>query len=303
MAIRTDGVVTLPDGRALGFAECGDPEGAPVLHFHGSPSSRLEIAAPDLDDIATRVGLRIIAIDRPGIGLSDPKPDRTVLDWPIDVVGFAEATGLSRFAAYGVSGGSPYAVACALRIPHRLKAVGVVCGTAPLADPRAREGMSRANRALFFLGRNLPWVLKRVVKRAAIGLATNADRAIERAISELSEPDRQVLANSQWRASLLASAREVFRRGVEGGYLDLKLASRAWGFELSQVPMVVNLWFGGRDQIVPPAASRYLADSLQRSEARFYPNEGHVSLLANRYEEILTGLVATADREDGRPVG
>ena len=83
---------------------------------------------------------------------------------------------------------------------------------------------------------------------------------------------------------------------------DLRLASRGWGFQLSQVPLVVNLWFGGKDVNVPPAAGRYLASALPRSEARFYPDEGHLSLLFNRYDDILTGLLATAQREDGRPV-
>ena len=105
------------------------------------------------------------------------------------------------------------------------------------------------------------------------------------------------------RAHLLTTVRAAFRKGERGGVDDLVLASRPWGFELSQVPMVVNLWFGGKDINVPPAAGRYLARALERSEARYYPEDGHLSLIWNRFEEILTGLLATADREDGRPVG
>ena len=150
MAIQADRTIRLPDGRTLGYAETGDPQGTPVLHFHGSPSCRLDATAPEFDAIAERLGVRVLALDRPGVGLSDPKPNRTILDWPADVLGFAEAVGLSRFSALGVSGGAPYAAACALRIPHRLRSVGIACGVAPMDVPDGRQGMSRQNRTMSF---------------------------------------------------------------------------------------------------------------------------------------------------------
>jgi pimeloyl-ACP methyl ester carboxylesterase len=303
MTIKPDNVVTLADGRTLGFAECGDPAGTPVLHFHGTPSSRLDLMLPRFDTVAVALGVRYLAIDRPGMGLSDPRPGRTILDWPVDVVGFAERMGLSRFSVCGVSGGSPYAIACALRIPHRLRSVGVVAGVAPMNVAEAREGMSRQNRTLFFLGRHLPSVLGWAVKRNGRQLREKGEATIRGALHLLPEPDRLILEDATNRAHLLATTRAAFRQGERGAVRDIVLASRPWGFELSAVPMVVNLWFGGRDVAVPPAAGHYLARALGRSEARFYPDEGHVSIIWNRFEEILTGLLATADREAGRPVG
>ncbi len=303
MAVRPDNVITLPDGRALGYAECGDPSGVPILHFHGTPSSRLDLMTPAFDAIAGRLGVRYLAIDRPGMGLSDPRPGRTILDWPVDVVGFAEGLGLSRFSVCGVSGGSPYAIACALRIPHRLKSVGVVSGIAPMDTAEPREGMSRGNRTLFFMGRHLPTLLRWSLKRVAKQLVLGSDALVERLMAALPGVDREILAVPSNRAHFLAVVRSAFRWGERGGLEDLVLVSRPWGFDLGQVPMVVNLWFGGKDVNVPPAAGRYLARRLERSEARYYPDEGHLSLIWNRFEEILTGLLATADREAGRPVG
>lgn len=302
MTIQADRTIRLPDGRTLGYAEAGDPAGTPVLHFHGSPSCRLEVMAPEFDAIAERLGVRVLALDRPGMGLSDPKPGRTVLDWPADVLGFAESVGLSRFSALGVSGGSPYAAVCALRIPHRLRSVGIACGVAPMDGPEVRDGMSRQNRTLFFLARWFPWGLRRMLRSLAAMAATQPTTFFTRLGEQLPEVDRRALAPPARRTYFIAMIREAFRRGEDGGLADLRLASRGWGFQLSQVPIVVNLWFGGRDINVPPAASRYLAAALPRSEARFYPEEGHISLLFNRYEEILTGLLATAEREEGRPV-
>ena len=303
MTIKADNVVTLADGRTLGYAECGDPAGVPILHFHGTPSSRIDLMLPRFDEVAGGLGVRYLAVDRPGIGLSDLRPGRSILDWPVDVVGFAERLGLSRFSVCGVSGGSPYAIACALRIPHRLRSVGVVSGIAPMDVPESRAGMSRQNRIMFFLGRHLPSVLGWGVRRSARQLRENAEPGLRKMMAQLPEPDRAILESAENRAHLLATTRSAFRQGERGAIEDMVLASRPWGFELRAVPMVVNLWFGGKDVAVPPAAGHYLAGALGRSEARYYPDEGHLSLIWNRFGEILTGLLATAEREAGRPVG
>ncbi len=302
MAIQSDKSIRLPDGRTLGYAEAGDPAGAPVLHFHGSPSCRLDVMAPEFDLVAERLGVRLLAIDRPGMGLSDPKLGRTILDWPADILAFADALGLSRFSALGVSGGSPYAAACAVRIPHRLRSVGIVCGVAPGDVAEAREGMGAQTKQMLFLARWFPWALRRGLRTMAAMAATQPTSFFARFAEPLPGVDREAVGSAARRTHFLGVIREAFRRGEQGGLLDLRLASRGWGFQLSQVPIVVNLWFGGKDLNVPPAAGRYLASALPRSEARFYPDEGHLSLFFNRFEEILTGLLATAEREEGRPV-
>src|SRR5439155_13530283 len=87
-AIRDD-TVTLPDGRALAYVQRGDPAGQPVLYFHGIPGSRLDAWGPD--DLVARLGVRLVAVDRPGFGRSDPWPGRRLLDWPADVVHLTDA--------------------------------------------------------------------------------------------------------------------------------------------------------------------------------------------------------------------
>ena len=85
---RTDQTLKLKDGRTLGFAQYGDLEGKPVLEFHGNPSSRL--GSRLFDEAARRMGVCVIGVDRPGMGLSDGKPHRKLLDWPDDVVELAD---------------------------------------------------------------------------------------------------------------------------------------------------------------------------------------------------------------------
>ena len=125
--------VRLLDGRVIAIEEYGDPGGPTVLYFHGWPASRLEAGLiPDLP-------VRVLALDRPGYGRSSPHPGRTLLDWPRDVADVADRLGLERFHVVGLSGGAPYAVACAYALPHRVRGVALVCPVPPAhgVHPRA----------------------------------------------------------------------------------------------------------------------------------------------------------------------
>ena len=70
--MKEDKTLRLEDGRLLGYAVYGDPEGQPVFYFHGFPGSRLE--AQLADGVAARLGVRLIAlIDRAlGFRISSP---------------------------------------------------------------------------------------------------------------------------------------------------------------------------------------------------------------------------------------
>lgn len=108
-----DKTINLHDGRSLGYADFGDPDGTPMFHFHGFPGSRLK--AKLLSDAAGRHGVHLIGVVRPGMGLSDFQPGRKLLDWPNDVIELALDLELETFAVEGVSGGGPYAAACAYK--------------------------------------------------------------------------------------------------------------------------------------------------------------------------------------------
>lgn len=151
MTTSTEQVIRLADGRKLGYAEYGDPAGKPLMYFHGLPGSRLE--AKLTEPTASRVKARVIGVDRPGYGLSDFKPQRALADWPNDVSELANALGLDRFAVLGVSGGGPYALACARKIPARLSAVGVVGGLGPVYQWWAVRDMRWVSRLGFSLAR------------------------------------------------------------------------------------------------------------------------------------------------------
>src|SRR5262245_41965693 len=142
----------MPDGRQLAFAEYGDPDGRPVMYFHGAPSSRLEpLVVGDAE--WKRLGLRLIAPDRPGIGRSDPLARRQFAAWPDDVTSLANALGLERFSIIGNSGGAPYAYVAAAQLGARITSVGIVSGGWDLRRAEVRDNMIFPLKMFWFLVR------------------------------------------------------------------------------------------------------------------------------------------------------
>ena len=177
MAIRSNKTTVLSDGRLLGYDECGAlDDGLPVLLFHDILASRVGLAGEEQDAVAKRLGVRLLALDRPGIGASTPRPDRSILDWPVDVVAFAEQLGLSRFNVLGFGSASAYVAACAVRIPHRLWAAGVIAGAPPISA--GSMDLAPKNIRQFGAGtRRFGFLLERALGRMAYGDATNPSAA------------------------------------------------------------------------------------------------------------------------------
>jgi pimeloyl-ACP methyl ester carboxylesterase len=170
-----DRTIRLRDGRRLSYAEWGDPGGRPLLYFHGWPGSRVEAR---LGDEAGRAkGIRFIAIDRPGMGLSDFQHRRTFVDWPDDVLQLAASLGFDRFAVLGISGGGPYAAACAWKLSNRLTRAGIVSCLAPLDVPGATAGMSRQNRLAFQIVGRLGLLRRLLMAKSGVSVRRHPVRA------------------------------------------------------------------------------------------------------------------------------
>jgi pimeloyl-ACP methyl ester carboxylesterase len=281
----TSQTIKLRDGRTLGYAEYGAPQGKPIFYFHGFPSSRIDWPIFDSDAIATRLNARIIAADRPGTGLSDFKSDRQILDWPDDVIELADALHVDRFAALGISGGGPYAAACAFKIPQRLTATAIVCGMGPSEAPGAKDGT-----AMLLTGKSA-FMRKMLLMLMAMGFRRNPDRFLSQMKDTVAEPDKLLLAQSEIEQAFIYSIREAFRSGTRGAYHDAVLYKRPWGYQLQDISMPIHLWHGDLDTQVPVSVGQYVANAIPNCQAKFLPEEGHLSLAHNYIEEILDSLI------------
>jgi pimeloyl-ACP methyl ester carboxylesterase len=287
--VLTDQTIKLADGRTLGYAELGDPSGKPLFFFHGFPASRLEGIA--LDAPARTVGVRLIAPDRPGFGLSDPKRGRSFTDWPDDVIQLAVHLGIYDFAVLGTSGGSPYVVACADHISERLTAAGIVSGISPLHNPAVRLTMNADQRRMFVSVARFPWLARRMLARSMQEVQADFPSVLRQMAAERPDVDKSVLERQDIKDMLRANLTETFRQGVASAAQELALYPGSWRLALKNVTYPVQIWQGRRDVITPPSMAEELASLLPHTLTRWYPNEGH-SLLFARSEEILRQLVS-----------
>jgi pimeloyl-ACP methyl ester carboxylesterase len=282
--------VALPTGRRIGFAQYGDLTGKPVFSFHGGLSCRLDTQFGDA--LYRRASIRLIAPDRPGIGISDPFPEGGLLDYPADIEHLANALGIERFAAFGWSAGGPYALACAYRIPQRLTHVGLIASVAPLQETGGAIGGLAADRILFPLSRTYPKVASFLLEACRLVPARLLKRATEQQMPP--GPDRQLIESLSVHDAT-AWFYEALRSGGTGMVHEYRMLAEDWGFSVSDIQMKVILWCGQEDALLPEVHSQYLAKTLREADLQLVPRCGHFvfRLCTN---EVMQAL--TTDRSD-----
>jgi pimeloyl-ACP methyl ester carboxylesterase len=281
-------LITLPDGRRLGFAQFGEAGGRPVFFMHGFPSTGLEAAL--LENAARSRGASIIAPDRPGFGHSDFQPGRQILDWPADVAALADALGIDRFRLIGGSAGCPYALACALRLDDRIPGLAVVAGLGPVADGGVVRRMGPAARLGFALANRAPFAFRLIFGVLARAVARYPDLNFR--LNRAAAPDREVLADPNVRAVLRAAVGAAFRQGAPGPLHELALLAGPWGFAPGDIVCPLDIWHGERDCVVPHETGTLLAQRMPGARLRLVPEEGHVSLPVRRAGEIFDALLS-----------
>ena len=286
---RLNQTLVLRDGRTLGFAELGDLAGKAVFHFHASGSSRLE--APADETMLTNLGIRFITTDRPGHGLSDPQPDRKLLDWPKDVVQLADHLGIEGFYVMGWSAGGPHALACAYKLPERVLAGAIVSGLAPPERPKPYQGLALANRVWMFGTRRMP-VLVRLMRRMAYPLIMgDTEEAGRNLVLSFPPEDRHLIEGPEEQQRFVLDIQEGYRQGWQGPVQDDIVNARPWGFRLEELAVRIDLWHGEIDQNVPVEQGRYLHGRIANSRLTIWPGEAHLALYAH-WAEVLAMLVA-----------
>lgn len=295
--------ITLRDGRRMGYAEYGDPDGVPVFLIHGIPGSRLTwgvIANPPF-----RPGLRLIAPDRPGYGNSDFfRRGQSIIDYPNDIEQLADQLGIDRFALFGPSGAGPYVLACAWKIPARLMSVGVFASVAPNV-PEATVGLVPSIKHLYSIAARFSRLIR--VQMAVMALLVKWFPALYVKLikSEFSEPDIEVYARLDLSNALRADRAETYRRFGRGVAYDVTIPGR-WPIPLDEIRPKIHIWQGEQDRTVPPAAGRYLADKISDTDLTMIPDAGHLWIF-DHLQEMLEGLVpvpsASQDATKAEPAG
>src|SRR5258705_4176709 len=136
---KLEGNIAVGDDRQIGFAEFGDPQGRAVFWLHGTPGARRQIPM-EARIYAEKRQIRLIGIDRPGIGSSSPHQYDTVFAFADDLRTIADTLGIDQMEVVGLSGGGPYTLACAAAMPDRVVAAGVIGRVCPPTGAHALRG-------------------------------------------------------------------------------------------------------------------------------------------------------------------
>ncbi len=277
--------LTLPDGRRLAWYEVGDRDGHPVVHNHGGLVSALDVALAD--EAANRLGIRILAPDRPGIGGSEARPGRTLPDWPDDVAALLDDQGIERCGVIGWSLGGQYALACGWRLADRVERIALVAGCPPLDDRTRRAELVGAD------ARFATWAQHRPRLAAATFAAMGRTARLAPSVFAVSgarvlpAPDAAVVRRSPaWFAAMSAPA--LLR--AHGQVTEYRVMVQPWGFRPDDVGMPVDVWQGTADTLVPERWGRELAASLPAATLHLVPGAGHF-VAFDRWDEVLGRLL------------
>ncbi|WP_029113911.1 alpha/beta fold hydrolase [Mycobacterium sp. URHB0044] len=294
---KLEGNVAVGEDRQIGFAEFGDPQGRAVFWLHGTPGARRQIPT-EARVYAELEHIRLIGIDRPGIGSSTPFQYSNALAFADDLRTIADVLGIDEMAVIGLSGGGPYALACAAAMPERVVVTGVLGGVAPAKGPDAISG---GVMAIGSAVAPLMPVIGLPLRLAAVGLVQLIRPLGSTAVDlygRLSpEADRQLLARPEFKAMFLDDLLNGSRKQLSAPFADVVVFARDWGFRLDEVKAPVRWWHGDKDHIVPFAHGQHVVSRLPDAELYHLPGESHLAGLG-RAEEILGNLMALWDSLD-----
>jgi len=276
--------VRLRDGRAVGYAQYGTPEGAVVVNAHGGLACRLDVAAADA--AARAAGVRLISPDRPGIGGSDPQPGRTILHWATDVAELLDQLDVEHFSAMGWSMGGQYAAALAWALPQRVTRAAIVAGALPLTEPGVFPQLPAFDRAYTRLSQRAAWLVRPCFSAMALAARTSPAVYGRLAAGQLGAADAAVLRDDGYDEFARMSA-EALRR-PRGVVEDYRAWMRPWGFTPEQIAIPVDVWGGQQDELVNHAWPRELARRIPGATLHERPG-GHF-LAHLYYPEIFARL-------------
>lgn len=274
---KLEGNVLVGSDRRLGFAEFGDPQGRPIFWLHGTPGARRQIPL-EARSFAEKNRIRLIGVDRPGIGSSTPHEYRKVIDFAQDLRTIADTLGIDKMQIIGLSGGGPYTLGCAAAMPDRVVAVGVLGGVAPTRGVDAIGGGVMGK-----VGLPVAPVLERVgtpLSLVATGLIRLIKPVAEPALylyaSISPEGDRRLLVRPEFKAMFLDDLLNGSRKQLAAPFADVVVFARDWGFRLDEVKVPVRWWHGDCDHIVPFEHGKHVVALLPDAEFYALPGESHL---------------------------
>jgi pimeloyl-ACP methyl ester carboxylesterase len=277
----------LSDGRRIGYGEYGRHDGTPVLYFHGSPGCRINATLTLAHQLANRAGgpkVRLITLERPGYGLSDPVEHYSLQAWTRDVNELVDELHLERFAIVGISGGGPFALAVAHGIPERVTKVAIQCGMGPLEVSSVVEALSPAMKQIVFASIHATQQVEAFIQN----LGQNVESFVRMQLAELTDVDKQVI--SEDLVDVTIESLKESTKNPSGYVNDFKILARPWGVPLHEIRVPVQLWYSDADRSVPFVHGEYLASAIPGAVLKRLNGYTHLPTAIASLPEVLQFL-------------
>jgi len=274
-------ILTLPDKSQLGYAVEG--EGKPVIYFHGTASSRLEILL--LKEFAHKNHFKLIGIDRPGYGLSTFTNRIGLRNFAEDVNKLTDYLKLNSFAVLSWSEGGPFALTYISLFPDQVTHAIIVGSPAlPFDASEAHNGnllakVAMKNRLL------ATWGLK-FFRESILNANQDVDcylksRSGKNMVAEWPKPDRKFFADASWLKLMYAAMAEGFRQesSVKTIFQEHQLFLKPWSENIERIPAEkLTLWQGAQDKTCPAINAQKLSQAVKGTRVKLFPDEGHCAL-------------------------
>lgn len=288
-------IFNLPDNRQLGYAFYGPDNGQPVLYFHGTPSSRLEplvsyACGLDLDTLLTQNNIRLIAVDRPGIGLSSFDINRTYISFARDVFQLLQHLHIDACKVMCWSGGGPYALAMAHQYPGIIKSVSVIAGfSSSFAEKEVYDTLGWS-RIYFNIAKKMPLLLQGSL--AAVKYI-KVKTPITQKLYDLPDEDYYFLKHPAILNLFLdVTVKEACKKSAAGPVQEAALYFKPFHFNLRAIKTPVHFWWGTNDNAVTYIHAKKMEEQLTNVSPHYKPNEGHISIFIKYLEEVLQTTAA-----------
>ncbi len=286
----SENMIKLHDGRTLGYFEFGSPNGKPVFYFHGGGVDS-GIYAKSISKEAEKHNIRLISPDRPGIGISDPKSNRTILDWPDDVIQLADVLELPSFSILSQSAGSAYAFACMYKYPDRVLKASIVSGLYPMYDKAHRKGLPPASRLMAgILVKSPDWFIKNMFAGTKAQVDKNPEAISVKLKKRALPAEKEILADPSFMEVYLESIRHASKQGIDAVAADFRLCFSNWGLELSEIENKICIWHGEKDTSSPVLLAKRNEQLLPDCSAVYFPDDTHMSVLHRHIDEIFSSF-------------
>ena len=282
-------ILQLDGGRNLAFQEYGDPKGEPVIHCHSVLGSRLEQAF-NAEDICKQKNVRLIVLDRPGFGSSDPDPDACFAKWPHDLVQLLDFLEIKQCSLTGYAMGGQYALACASEIPERIKRIAIISAGMTPETTEDYEQIVPLYKMNNRLARHVPKVYGLLSSVLVKGVLNDPENFFGQLSEKLDAADQEIMGSDGFKSEMFASLREGFKQGGKASSRDIVQYMHDWGFDLNKITVPVDIWHGDKDHHVPCILSNKFESVLSHKRYFTEPGMGHY-MFYTHWEKILTELL------------